>query len=336
MTVIGSIYRTPPRYILVVVDMQLSFLGLLDRKGLIVRNVCQQIHDAQTRSNPIIVVNSDGFGSLDPRVEEALGDYPVCYRVEKTAGDGSAAVKAVCDKYPLPIASFRLCGTAADACIYRTAVGLRAAFPQSELEIAVDSCNPSTSNWTGYGVGSMQGTKFTTMWGTPASLPPRLIRGRTLVLVDLQDNFVGNVLGCDDVIAAARREILLAKAAGDAIVRINYATCGATNEHVEALLQGYPHLAEIEKAQEDGSAEVSDECMRRGFGTEVFRACGVYAMACLYSTVAGLAAYYPAGRVEVVRQAIDFSKHAADKFRDEAPDNVHIVNVGGNRILPAA
>lgn len=335
MTVIGSTARPIRRYILVVVDMQLSFLRLLDRKGLVVRNVCQQIHDARVRSNSIIVVTSEGFGMLDSRIEDALGDYPVCYRVKKTTGDGSAAVKSICDRYPLPTRSFRLCGTAADACVYRTAVGLRSVFPQSELEIAVDSCNPSTSNWTGYGLGSMQGTKFTTIWGTQASLPPRLIGGRTLVLVDLQDNFVGGVLGRDDIIAAARREILLAKAAGDAIVRINYATCGDTNEHIEELLQGYSRLAEIEKAQEDGSAEVSDECMRRGFGTEVFRACGVYAVACLHSTVVGLAAYYPCGRVAVVRQATDFSSYASDRYSDEAPSNVHVVNVG-DRVLSAA
>jgi hypothetical protein len=156
------------------------------------------------------------------------------------------------------------------------------------------------------------------------TLSPRLIPGTTLLIIDMQDCAVDCWSPKSVILDPVCQLVDSSKAAGDAVIRVEEEHAGATVAAVMKKLIGYPRCARVGKTDYSGAQEVSDECMLRGFGTEVFKVGGLWACSCIFDNVEKLAQLYPTSLIEVYAKACGFNP-LSHKLFEQLPSNVKIV-----------
>lgn len=122
-----------------------------------------------------------------------------------------------------------------------------------------------------------------------------------LVVVDMQLGFCASLN--EATIDAVAGEIEKAKSAKLPIVILEYAKYPKTHERLLQMVDGYDKLAIETKPENDGSTELLEACIGNEYFQNVYRICGVNTLACVQSTVLGIADRLEDSRVEVVKNA---------------------------------
>lgn len=129
--------------VLVIVDMQPHFPAARDESTI---NGClMQIGLWRERGWPIVVLEYEGCGPTDARIDAALAGYDNFRRLTKPRDDGSAEVLKGCRSLDFAPDLFRICGVNINACVQSTVRGLMEKSPAVRLEIVTDACNDGGS-----------------------------------------------------------------------------------------------------------------------------------------------------------------------------------------------
>jgi nicotinamidase-related amidase len=131
----------------VIIDMQERFLQKIqirDRYRTI-GVVIEIIEEAKRRGEPIVLLQyrsaDKWIGPTDPELLAHLDGYPHFVTYDKWEDNGGPEVEQACGEHNLGTEVFRLYGLNANACVLRTALGLRRRFPRSRVEVVKDACS---------------------------------------------------------------------------------------------------------------------------------------------------------------------------------------------------
>lgn len=127
----------------------------------------------------------------------------------------------------------------------------------------------------------------------------------TLVVVDMQSAFHAALK--PSAIVGVTCEILAAKKLNRPVMLVEYAKCGPTLEPLAELLRGYPKKLRVTKPGDDGSRQVIRALQENKWPSKYLRVCGVNTDCCVWSTVEGLLEKLPDIRIEVVKNACEWT-----------------------------
>lgn len=112
--------------------------------------------------------------------------------------------------------------------------------------------------------------------------PPKRVISRTLIIIDMQDDFMKAGSAC---LRHVLHEITLAKARGAGIVILEYQDCGKTAKEIRQMLEGYKNKVTAVKMKNGGGEEFFAVAERKRFNTGKVRVCGVNRAWCVKDTV---------------------------------------------------
>jgi nicotinamidase-related amidase len=133
----------------------------------------------------------------------------------------------------------------------------------------------------------------------------------TLVVVDMQKTFASSrklsvIRNCKSLLKQAMED-----KAG--IVFLEYMDYGQTHSELLALTKAYKKAYQINKFEDDGSAETATMVRKHRLPKRLFRVCGVNTTYCVTATVRGLTKRLPDAKIEVIGKAcnsIDPTNHS--------------------------
>lgn len=123
------------------------------------------------------------------------------------------------------------------------------------------------------------------MAATSVCRPPKRVTSRTLIVVDMQDEFMQAGFACLDHVL---HEITLAKERGAGIVVLEYRDCGKTVKEIRQMLKGYKDKVTAIKVRNGGGDEFFTVAEKKRFNTNKVRVCGVNRAWCVKETVEDL------------------------------------------------
>jgi nicotinamidase-related amidase len=133
---------------------------------------------------------------------------------------------------------------------------------------------------------------------------------RTLVIIDMQKNFLG---GCEmEIVPNVIALVKHAMAKGWAIIVVEYVGSGATDKEITEALGEYPHQETVVKDGCDGSREILECIASEPAWSLNLLVCGVYGPDCVAATVSGLFDNSSLVEVDVVTDAISPSYKSYD------------------------
>jgi len=147
---------------------------------------------------------------------------------------------------------------------------------------------------------------------------------RTVVIVDMQDYFIGkdSCRGYDgsfqELIIGTCDLVRLAKTNQWGIVLVEFGGLGRTTQQIVDEIGDYPHVDTVIKNCEDGGEEVVD-CLRgHPKWSNHLLVCGVYGDACVPATVKGLFEHSDLVEVDVVTDLVT-PEYESDYCQDYGP-----------------
>lgn len=100
---------------------------------------------------------------------------------------------------------------------------------------------------------------------------------------------------------------MAAKQTNSGIIVLEYYDSGDTIDSLLRLLKGYPRKSRVTKSGDNGCYEVINTLRRRDWSTRRLRVCGVNTDCCVWATVEGLLDNVRGIRIEVVKDACEWS-----------------------------
>lgn len=158
----------------------------------------------------------------------------------------------------------------------------------------------------------------------------------TLVIIDMQDNFLCPVEAYQSTISHTIKEIRLAKRRGDHILIVEFEsalsnsgfihdTVGSkavpTNADIKKAVGTYRKACFVFKRMVNGGSEVYQTLLEKNIPHSHIRVCGVYADACVHETVVDLAKRIPKSQIHLVKNGVATCGNNLDR-REEALKNM--------------
>jgi hypothetical protein len=173
-------------------------------------------------------------------------------------------------------------------------------------------------------------------WVNGNVFKPTFRLGTTLVVVDMQTNFISQLVSPQKTIFAVQLEIARARDLGQPILVVSFRGCGPVDERIMDALAGYGCWHRVRKSFEDGGSTVSDASMFWRCGSECFRLVGINSDACVYETAVSLSNSYPQSRIEVLVEACDTANDVGwSQYEEPEAGRVVLVDKDGNSVDPS-
>lgn len=138
---------------------------------------------------------------------------------------------------------------------------------------------------------------------------------RTLVIVDMQDDFIRRNHE-QKLVPIICRLITHAKQQKWAVILVEYYGFGNTNKDIREAVKNYPHIKTVIKKEWDGGKEVVDCINRHPSWSLNLLICGIYGNQCVSYTVAGLFDASDLVEVDIITDAVSPS-YCSSSEKDE-------------------